>query len=156
MIWVKHTSNVIKSSRYNNLIWREQQLFNIEKLDEKNCDSWYVQVLSVVIRTVEDGIRNLKNDSSKQWKMAKMAFATLVLAVKLSQVKHIKNWKISEESWKNLESVYYNLSKGPKRKVTLYKTLLNLHMLEEDFAMEFLHKFSNIVDKFGSKGVLGL
>ena len=65
--------------------------------------------------------------------------------MKPSKVSHIKNCKTSEEVLKKLESTYK--PKGPERKVTPFKKLLNLRLSEEETVMEFLHKFSNIVEK---------
>ena len=46
---------------------------------------------------------------------------------------------------KNLNQ--YTSQKGSERKVTLYKRLLDLRSSEEQTVMEFLYKFSNIVEK---------
>ena len=66
--------------------------------------------------------------NSEEWiKLDEKAFATLVLVEKPSQVRHIKNCKISEEVWKKLKSVYK--PKGPVCRFTLYKTLLKFWQL---------------------------
>lgn len=55
------------------------------------------------------------------------------------------------EAWKKLEEIYK--PSGPIRKVTLYKKLLNLRMLESMTMAEYLNSFTEISEKLAEVGI---
>ena len=131
-------------------------LYAIEKLDEQNYASWCVQMRSVLIHTdlwkVVSGKLERTTANATEWEsIDEKALATMVLSVKPTQLNHIKNCKNSAEAWNKLESIYK--PKGPARKVTLYKSLLNLRLSEDGNIPKFIDAFTDIVEKLAEIGI---
>lgn len=123
-------------------------LFQIEKLDSENYDSWNVQMKSILIHQelwkVVSGVEVKPDD--EMWKSKdEKALATIVLSIKANQINSIKHCKSSAEAWLKLKEIYQPTSPG--RKVTLFKKLLNLKMSENEDSNQFLNSFSNICEK---------
>lgn len=127
-------------------------LYQIEKLDDDNYDGWKVHMKSVLIHselwTYVSGTTAMPEAVANQapWKAKdEKALATILLSVKTSQLLHVKNCKSSSEAWKKLEEVHS--PRGPARKVTLFKNLLNLKMSENTTMASHLHNFFDLFEK---------
>jgi hypothetical protein len=62
-----------------------------------------------------------------------------------SELRQIRSCKTSREIWMKLEFIYK--SKGPARKATLLKQLIQHKMREDDDVREHIAKFMDTVDK---------
>lgn len=135
-------------------------LYQIEKLDGNNFESWAIQMKSILVHSgywklvngelkPEDGkddaeIAKYKSDDEK-------ALATICLSVKPSQLNYIKGCKSSSEAWTKLKDVYR--PSGPIQKVTLYKKLLNLRMDASGDMVSHINVFTDIADKLQEIGI---
>lgn len=135
-------------------------LYQIEKLDERNFETWSVQVKSVLIHCSywkyvngeEKKIATWDADKKFEWDTNDgKALATIMLSIKSSQINYVKNCATSNEAWLKLKEIYK--PSGPIQKVSLYKQLLNLNMKEISNMVEFLNSFSNIVDRLNEVGI---
>lgn len=132
-------------------------LYQIEKLDETNYDSWCIHMKSVLIHGGMWGIVNgttskEATDTDGKWeKSDEKALATILLCVKASQLNHIKNVKTSIEAWETLQEIFR--PSGPVKKVSLYKQLLNLRMTDENNMSQHVNAFATIVDKLAEVGI---
>jgi hypothetical protein len=77
--------------------------------------------------------------------MDRKAKSDLILAMNASELRQIRNCETSREIWMKLESIYE--SKGPARKATLLKQLIQHKMCEDDDVREHVAKFMDTVDK---------
>lgn len=127
-------------------------LYQIDKLDSENYDGWKIQMRSVLIHcdlwgyvsgthVVPTDGNALTTYTSKDQK----ALATIVLSVKASQLLHVSKCKTSEEAWKALEEVH--CPRGPARKVTIFKQLLALKMIEGKTMEKHLSDFADLSEK---------
>lgn len=129
-------------------------LYQIEKLDDNNYDGWKVQMRSVLVhselwkyvlketqRPAATQAEELETWNTKDAK----ALATILLSVKTSQLLHVKHCKTSAAAWEKLEEVYRPT--GPARKVTLFKQLMNLKMVEGSAMPSHLNSFFDLSDK---------
>ncbi|GBP96639.1 Retrovirus-related Pol polyprotein from transposon TNT 1-94, partial [Eumeta japonica] len=135
-------------------------LYQIEKLDEKNFETWSVQVKSVLIHCgywnyvsgEEKKIETWDADRKLEWDTNdRKALATIILSIKSTQINYVKNCATSNEAWLKLTEIYKR--SGPIQKVNLFKQLLNLNMKESTSMVEFLNSFSNIVEKLNEAGI---
>lgn len=128
-------------------------IYQIDKLNENNYDSWKVLVKSVLIHSdlwsYVAGV-SIKPGPEKREELAswsakdEKALATILLCVKPSQINYIKNCTTSAEAWKNLEKIHQ--PKGPARKVTLFKQLLQLKM-EGNNVQQHINNFFDLAEK---------
>lgn len=135
-------------------------LYQIEKLDGGNYDSWTIHMRSVLVHsgywkivkgeikehvgmTAEEIIR-IKSDDEK-------ALATICLSVKPTQLNYIRNCTSAFEAWQKLEEVYK--PRGPIQKVTLYKKLLNLVMANDADMVKHINYFTETADKLEEIGI---
>lgn len=79
------------------------------------------------------------------------AKADIILSIKPSQLKQIKDCRSSRELWLKLQSIYQ--SSGPARKATLIKQLTYHRMQESDDVREYIQKFFDTVDKLSEMDV---
>ncbi|XP_017470429.1 PREDICTED: uncharacterized protein LOC108362089 [Rhagoletis zephyria] len=111
--------------------------YQIEKLDEKNCDCWSVQMRSVLVHAElwkvtsgESKREVVSGDELSKWiAQAEKALAMVTLSVKPSQLNYLRHCKSAVDACKRLKNVYQ--PSGPVRKVSLYKKLLSLKMTED-------------------------
>ncbi|XP_073826918.1 uncharacterized protein [Musca autumnalis] len=130
-------------------------MFNIEKLSEDNYESWHLQMKSVLIHqdlweVVSDDVAAEKKDAVWKKKDEK-AMATIILCISPVQLSYIKNSKTAKEAWNCLSDIHR--PKGPIRKVSLFKQLLNMRMEETDGTQEYLCQFTSVVDKLAEAGI---
>lgn len=135
-------------------------LYQIEKLDDKNFETWNVHMRSVLIhcgywRYVNgDEKKNPTWEANKklEWEsIDEKALATIMLSVKSSQLNYIKNCLTSNDAWEKLKEVYK--PNGPLQKVCLYKKLLNLNMKDYKNMADYLNTFSDITEKLADVGI---
>ena len=132
-------------------------MYAIEKLDEKNYDSWAIQMKSVLIHMdlwdLVSGVSAKPDDVAEQgaWAIKDgKALATITLGVKPSQVLLIKHCNTSLEAWKVLSETHQ--PRDPARKVTLFKRLLTLPVGEND-VFKYVNTFMETVEQLASIGV---
>ncbi|XP_073814364.1 uncharacterized protein [Musca autumnalis] len=137
-------------------------LYNIAKLDDTNYDSWSLQVRSVLVHQdlwsvvngeMEKPVPNEKNANEvAAWKTKdEKATATIILSATPVQIAHIKNCTTAKETWEALKEVHR--PKGPVRKVTLFKQLIQMRMAENEDVQEYICKFVAIVEKLAETGI---
>lgn len=129
-------------------------LYQIEKLDETNYDGWSIQMRSVLIHSeiwsYVSGDLPRPDDNAgallKAWKSKdEKALASIVLSVKTSQLTHIKQSTTSTAAWDRLKEIHRPT--GPARKVSLFKQLVNLKMLEGTSMATHLNAFFGLSEK---------
>lgn len=79
------------------------------------------------------------------------AKADIILSIKPSQLKQIKDCKTSRELWLKLQTIYQ--FSGPARKATLIKQLTYHRMQEGDDIREYIQKFFDTVDRLSEMKV---
>lgn len=131
-------------------------LYQIEKLDDDNYDSWAIQMRSVLIHcdlwayvsgTIEKPPAD-RVDTVAAWTVKdEKALATLTLSVKTAQLIHIKNCRTSAVAWTTLKDIHRPT--GPARKVTVFKQLINLKMVEGAPISAHINSFFGLTDKLG-------
>ncbi|KAH8395739.1 hypothetical protein KR215_005816, partial [Drosophila sulfurigaster] len=132
-------------------------LYQIEKLEEKNYDSWCIHMRCVLVHAelwqLASGALKLEDASEGfDWhgKDSK-ALAMITLSVKTSQLSYIKNCTTSFAAWTKLKEVH--LPSGPVRKVALYKKLLGLKMSECGDVNGYLQTFGEVLDQLAGFGI---
>jgi hypothetical protein len=122
-----------------------------EMLNKSNYDTWKIQVEALLIRndtwsyvsgekpkpeiTGEGEARAVTEEEQKKWIAAdRKAKSDLILAMNASELRQIRSCETSREIWMKLESIYE--SKGPARKATLLKQLIQHKMREDDDVRE--------------------
>lgn len=135
-------------------------IYQIEKLDGNNFDSWSIQMRSVLVHSgywklVSGELKeeNGRNEAEKEQIKSddEKALATICLSVKPSQLNYVINCKLSREAWQKLQEVYR--PQGPIQKVTLYKKLLNLSMASDGDIVKHINMFPEIADKLEEIGI---
>jgi hypothetical protein len=133
-----------------------------EMLNKSNYDTWKIQVEALLIKndtwsyvsgekpkpqiTGEGEARAVTEEEQKKWIAAdRKAKSDLILAMNASELRQIRSCETSREIWMKLESIYE--SKGPARKATLLKQLIQHKMREDDDVREHVAKFMDTVDK---------
>lgn len=127
-------------------------LYAIEKLDENNYDEWRIQMQSVVVHCdlwpYVSGGKEKPTEAARltEW-VAKdqKALATITFSVKSSQLLHMKHCEESADAWKQLEEVHRPT--GPSRKVTVFRQLINLKMVEGAAISNPLNSFFVLYEK---------
>lgn len=102
-------------------------MFQIEKLDSNNYESWCLQMKSILIQAefwkVTNGelLKPQKAKELEQW-----------------QVNHVKNCSTSFQAWCKLKDIF--IPSGPARKVTLFKHVMQFKIEDDDNVPQFLDK----------------
>lgn len=132
----------------------------IDRLDDTNYDSWFIQMRSVLIHSgfwkiVSGQVKlDLKLEGSEKelWESNdEKALASICLGVKPTQLVYIKNCKTSNEAWKKLQEVH--MPRGPLQKVSLYKRLINLSMVDGANVVQHINEFTEISEKLAESGI---
>ncbi|UYV74507.1 hypothetical protein LAZ67_11003722 [Cordylochernes scorpioides] len=133
-------------------------LYQIEKLNKQNFETWRLQMQMILVHSdlwiyvneanvkPEPGNQEFTNWQNKDQK----ALATIVLSLNPSELIHVKNCKTAEEAWKKIEEVYR--PKGPAKRVSLTKRLIQMKMRPNDDLKDYLSKFTSLVDNLGEIG----
>ncbi|KAI8130254.1 Retrovirus-related Pol polyprotein from transposon TNT 1-94 [Lucilia cuprina] len=136
-------------------------LYEIEKLGERNYDSWCIQMRNVLIHNgwwkLANGTAQLEDAETEQaralWEADdENALATIRLCLKPSQINIIKNCQTSREAWLRLEEKYR--PKGPLRKLSLYKRLMKLKMTKGVNTRQHIDYFTELVKKLSNLGII--
>lgn len=125
-------------------------VYQIDKLDSSNFESWKTHMKSVLVQSDHWKIVNgtTTKTAANEANFADLdqkALASITLNVKASQLVHIKNCKTSNEAWLKLEKLYEH--KGPARKVSLFKKLLHTKASETHSIKEHVETFMDVVEK---------
>ena len=131
-------------------------MYNIEKLDETNYDSWSLQIKAVLIHqdlwsTISDDKPTAQDQIAAWTKRDEKATSTIILSVTPMQISYIKSYSSACATWNTLRDIHR--PKGPVRKVTLFKQLLNMRMSESDCVQQYVCNFSSIVEKLAETGI---
>lgn len=134
----------------------------IELLNKENYDTWKIQMQALLIKSEawayvsgqksKSEATQHNEEDLRRWVIEdEKAKADIILLIKLSQLKAIKECRTSRELWLKLQSIYQ--SSGPARKATLIKQLTYHRMQEGDDVREYIQKFFDIVDKLNETDV---
>ncbi|XP_076686075.1 uncharacterized protein LOC143378147 [Andrena cerasifolii] len=98
---------------------------HIQKLGEKNYESWKIQVRSLLIFNELWSYTNGKEAQTKEnaleWsKKDEKALALILLSVENNQLNHVKRAETSHEAWEKLKSQLHRLKKEPQQTMTQY------------------------------------
>ncbi|KAH8356651.1 hypothetical protein KR084_002346, partial [Drosophila pseudotakahashii] len=104
-------------------------MYQIDKLDTGNYDTWIIQMRSVLVHAevwkVVQGQRPDGDDGT--WDgLDQKALAMITLSVKQTQLGYLKSCATASSAWQKLKDVHQ--PSGPVRKVSLYKKLLGMRM----------------------------
>ena len=129
-------------------------LYQIEKLDNDDYDSWCVQMRRILVHS---GYWKIVNGSPKRESAAddkakeawdendERVLVSTTLCVKPNQLNGIKNCSTSSQAWLRQEETYN--PRGPIQKVSLYKRLLNLKMSDGDDVRKHINEFTELAEK---------
>ena len=131
----------------------------IEALTRDNFDTWKIQMKAILVKAdlwkYVGGIQvkpeliagdAASAEACNKWtETDEKAKAELILCISPAELKQIKNCDTSRAVWTKLEEIFQ--SKGPARKATLLKSLIQLKMLDTGDIKSHLEKFFDIVDK---------
>jgi len=139
----------------------------LETLTKDNYDTWVIQVEALLIKNDNwwyvSGERPCPTSRSdhddattraaiEAWEIAdRKAKYDLILAINPTELKQVRGCKTSKEVWDKLKSIYD--SKGPARKATLLKRLIQTKMLEGGDVKGHVAQFFDAVDKLESMKV---
>lgn len=137
----------------------------LETLTKDNYDTWVIQVEALLVKndnwcyvSGERPCPKSRDDDPttltavKAWEDGdRKAKSDLILAISPSELKQVRGCKTSKEVWDKLKSTYD--SKGPARKATLLKRLIQTKMLEGGNVREHIAQFFDAVDKLESMDV---
>lgn len=135
----------------------------IELLNKDNYETWRIQMQAILIKNEAwknvNGqnpkptpvANNTQNEESiRKWEVEdEKARADIILSIKPSELKQVKDCRTSRELWLKLQTIY-QLS-GPARKVTLIKQLTYHHMQEREDFREHMSRFFDTVEKLNEK-----
>lgn len=133
-----------------------------EALSRENYETWKIQMRALLVKNdlwgyvggakvkpeIIDGDEASVEACNKWTEMDEKAKADLILSISPGELKQIKNCDTSRCVWTKLEEIYQ--SKGPARKATLLKSLIQLKLSENKARgdiQDHLRKFFDIVDK---------
>ncbi|GBN55401.1 hypothetical protein AVEN_143485-1 [Araneus ventricosus] len=131
----------------------------IELLTRDNYETWKIQMRALLVKNdlwtyvggikvkpeLIDGNAESREACSKWTETDEKAKADLILCISPAELKQIKNCVTSRDIWIKLEEIYQ--SRGPARKATLLKSLIQLKMPDTGDVRDHLRKFFDVVDK---------
>lgn len=139
----------------------------LETLTKDNYDTWVIQVEALLIKNDNwcyvsgerpcPKSRGDADDAATRAAIAawenedRKAKSDLILAINPSELKQVRGCKTSKNMWDKLKSIYD--SKGPARKATLLKRLIQTKMSEGGDIKTHIAQFFDAVDKLESMDV---
>lgn len=132
----------------------------IDKLDERNYEFWKLHMRSVLVCNdlwgYVDGTNSKPNetdvDKLSTWKNKNSkALAMIFLGVKENQLGYIKKCTTANEAWTLLEKTH--TSKGPARKVVLYRRLFQMKKKRDQTMTQHIRDFQNCCDALEEAGI---
>jgi len=131
----------------------------MELLGKENYETWKIHMESILImndaweyvsgeKTKPEEVRGNAEttEAVRLWeKEDKKAKAKILLAIKASELKQVKDCVTSRDVWQKLKSIYQ--SSGPARKATMLKQLARHKMGDNEDARDHLRKFFDTTDK---------
>jgi len=138
----------------------------MEMLGKENYETWKIHMESVLV--VHDGwdyVSGLKPKPSedardettleaiRSWKREdQKAKAKILLAIKATELKQVKDCVTSRDVWLKLKSIYE--SSGPARKATMLRQLARHKMSDGEDARDHLRRFFDTTDKLREMDVI--
>lgn len=133
----------------------------IELLNKENYDTWKIQMRALLTKNEaweyvsgqkpKPQVTDNNAEEVRKWLIEdEKAKADIILSIKPSQLKQIKECGTSHELWLKLQSIYQ--SSGPARKATLIKQLTYHRMQEGEDVREYIQKFFDTVDRLNGRG----
>lgn len=134
----------------------------IELLNKENYDTWKIQMQALLTKNEawaygsgqkqKPEVTQQNEEAVNRWILEdEKAKADIILSIKPSQLKQIKECRTSRELWLKLQSIYQ--SSGPARKAALIKQLTYHHMQEDEDMREHIQKFFDTVDRLNEMDV---
>lgn len=128
----------------------------IQKLGEKNYESWKIQVRSLLIYNelwaYTNGTELKTEQNAVDWtKKDEKALALILLSVEESQLNHVKRAQTSLEAWENLQKVHE--SRGPVRRAALYKQLHRMKKETHQTMTQYVNDFQYKVEQLEEVGL---
>ena len=142
----------MSNTKENSRVKMSSGLYQIDKLDETNFDGWRIQIKSVLVHCGLWGYvsgqipKPTGTADPTDWiEKDEKALATLTLSIKTSQLLHVKHAETSKEALDKLVAVHSPC--GPARKVSVFKSLLNLRMADGASMSAHLNNFFDLFEK---------
>lgn len=132
------------------------QVCRIEKLEEGNYESWKLNMRSILtvndLWGYTDGSIVKDPQTPGDWDTKdQKALALIILSTSKGQIQHIKKAKTSKEAWDVLKTTHE--SKGPVRKVCIYRQLNRLKKDSSKNMTQYVNEFSSLADQLEEAGV---
>lgn len=125
--------------------------YQVEKLNPDNYASWSIQIRSLLItQDLYDVLELTLNETATAQEKAawiirdRKALATITLAVRSSELIHLKDCKSAKEAWCKLENIYR--AKDPTRKVNLFKQFVRFKFTSDEKYGTQINKYFSLVD----------
>lgn len=136
----------------------DSSLYQIDKLDSENYNTWYLQMRSILVQTELWSIANGKRkrptnatEAAKWDRLNEKALALIILLLKTSQINQVQDCTKASDAWNRLADIYK--PSDPIQKVSLYKKLLRHRMSSNCSIMEYLNDFTETSKKLADIGV---
>lgn len=136
----------------------DSSLFQFDKLDSDNYDTWSMQVRSILVHSELWPIVNGKSkrptnatEASKWDDLNEKALAIIVLLLKTPQINYVKNCTKASDAWNKLADIHK--PSDPIQRVNLYKKLLSLRMPANSSIVEYLNDFTETSNKLAEMGL---
>ncbi|CAK9820287.1 Retrovirus-related Pol polyprotein from transposon TNT 1-94 [Anthophora plagiata] len=131
-------------------------LAGVEKLIEKNYELWTVHMKSILVINdlwpYVDGTERKPAENANEWIRKDMkALALIHMNITQSQLHHVKKAKTAKEVWDKLEGIFE--SKGPVRKVTLYKELTRMTKQPNIAVTQYVGEFERKTEQLEAAGI---
>nr|XP_012149732.1 PREDICTED: uncharacterized protein LOC105663683 [Megachile rotundata] len=129
---------------------------NIEKLAENNYELWKIQMKSVLVYNdlwqYVDGAEVKPTEDAQDWaRKDSKALALINLSISHSQLNHVKKASTAKAAWDILKEVFE--SKGPVRKVTLYKQLIRMEKKPSEKMTQYVNEFLSKASQLEEAGI---
>ncbi|CAK9814306.1 Retrovirus-related Pol polyprotein from transposon TNT 1-94 [Anthophora quadrimaculata] len=131
-------------------------LAGVEKLAEENYELWKVHMKSILIINdlwpFVDGTEKKPAENANEWVKKDMkALALINMNITQSQLHHVKKATTAKEAWDKLEAIFE--SKGPIRKVTLYKELVRMTKQPNVAVTQYVGEFEQKAEQLEAAGI---
>lgn len=137
----------------------------IEMLGKENYETWKIHMESVLVvhdgwdyvtgrkPKPQEGTAGSNADAIRAWEREdQKAKAKILLAIRPSELKQVKDCVTSRDVWNKLRSIYQ--SSGPARKATMLRQLARHKMGDSEDARDHLRKFFDTTDKLQEMDVI--
>ncbi|CAK9833731.1 Retrovirus-related Pol polyprotein from transposon TNT 1-94 [Anthophora retusa] len=131
-------------------------LASVEKLNEENYELWTVHMKSILVLNdlwlFVDGTEEKPAENAQEWiRKDTKALALINMNIKQSQLHHVKKANTAKEAWDKLKAIYE--SKGPVRKVTLYKEPVRMTKQPNVAVTQYVGEFERKAEQLDAAGI---